>query len=231
MSAAGDIAPRDLARSRRRGVKREEGGLVDLRFRALVGEEAWARLPEAVQRRFSKRLGPGEAIVYQGQVTATELTRAGRVLAFLARAIGGPLPFTNGATGAAVVIVMEDVALGGQSWTRTYARPGRLPQVVHSAKRFSGPTGLEEYVGCGVGMTLRVTVEDGALFFRSEHYFLELGRVRAYIPRRLAPGIMEIVHREEADRGAGGSAFSFRLSLTHPLFGQLVYQVAYFRDS
>jgi hypothetical protein len=212
-------------------VEREEGGLVDLRFRALVGEEAWARLPGAVQRRFSKRLGPGEAIVYQGQVTATELTRAGRVLAFLARAIGGPLPLTDGAIGAAVVIVMEDAALGGQSWTRTYARPGRLPQVVHSAKRFSGPTGLEEYVGCGVGMTLRVTVEDGALFFRSERYFLELGRVRAYIPRRLAPGTMEIVHREEADRGAGGSAFSFRLLLTHPLCGRLLHQVAYFRDS
>ena len=106
------------------GAKRDEGGLVDLRFRALVGEEAWARLPEAVRRRFSKRLGPGEAIVYQGHVTATELSRAGRVLAFLARAIGGPLPLTNGATGAAVVIVTEDAALGGQSWTQDLCPAG-----------------------------------------------------------------------------------------------------------
>jgi hypothetical protein len=210
---------------------RQEAGLVDLRFRALVGEEAWSRLPEAVQRRFSKRLSPGEAALYKGHVAATELSRAGRVLSFLARAIGGPLPLTHGATGAAVVIVMEDAALWGQSWTRTYARPGRSPQVVHSAKRFSGPTGLEERVVGGVGMTLRVTVEDGALFFRSERYFLEFGRLRVYLPRWAEPGSMEIVHSEEEARGSRDSAFSFRLSLSHPLFGRLLHQIAYFRDS
>ena len=57
-----------------------------------LGEVAWARLPEAVQRRFSKRLADGETVVYQGSVGTTELSRAGRVLAFLLRAIGGPLP-------------------------------------------------------------------------------------------------------------------------------------------
>lgn len=230
MRAAEDRAPAGAGQSLRADAKREEAGLVDLRFRALVGEE-WVRLPEAVRRRFSKRLAPGEAVIYDGRVAMTELSRAGRLLAFLARAIGGPLPLTNGATGAAVVIVMEDAALGGQSWTRIYARPGRLPQVVHSAKRFSGPTGLEEYVGCGIGMTLRVTVEAGALFFRSQRYFLELGRLRLYFPRALEPGAMEIVHREEPDPDAEGGAFSFRLSLTHRLLGRLMHQVAYFRDS
>ncbi len=68
---------------------------------------------------------------------------------------------TNGATGPALVAVVEDERLGGQSWTRLYARPGRFPQTIHSAKRFRGPTGLEEYVGYGIGMALRVTVEDG----------------------------------------------------------------------
>lgn len=207
------------------GEERPPRPLADLRFRTLIGEAAWARLPDAVCRRFSKCLSPDEAVVYRGKVVATELTRAGRVLAFLARAIGSPLPLTNGAVGPALVIVTEDEQLGGQSWTRIYARPGRAPQTVHSAKRFRGSTGLEEYVGYGIGMALRVTVEDEALLFRSAYYFLAIGPWRVRLPRLLEPGAMCITHRDE-----GAGAFSFRLALTHPWLGRLVHQLAYFLD-
>jgi hypothetical protein len=146
----------------------------DIRFRTLLGEAAWMQLPDAVRKRFSKCLAPGDIIVYRGEVLATKLSRAGRVLSFLARAIGAPLPLTDGATGPALVVVSEDAHLGGQCWLRIYNRPGRFPQAIHSAKRFRGATGLEEYVGYGIGMALRVTVEDGALLFRSAGYFLAL---------------------------------------------------------
>jgi hypothetical protein len=199
--------------------------LADVRFRTLVGEVAWTRLPEPVRRRFSKRLGPDETLIYRGRVLVTELSRWGSILAFLSRAIGSPLPLTNGACGPALVVVTEDEQLGGQSWTRIYTRAGRPPQTVHSAKRFRGPTGLEEYVGYGIGMALHVAVEDGALVFHSDHYFLSLGRWRLRLPRLLAPGEMCITHREE-----GNGTFSFRLRLTHRRLGCLVHQLAHFLD-
>ncbi|HEX9880961.1 MAG TPA: DUF4166 domain-containing protein [Hyphomicrobium sp.] len=199
--------------------------LSDARFRTLVGEPAWAQLPEAVRRRFCKRLAPDEPLLYRGTVVTTELSRTGRILAFLARAIGSPLPLSDGATGPALVAVVEDERLGGQSWTRIYVRPGGFPQTIHSAKRFRGPTGLEEYVGYGIGMALRVTVADGALVFRSDHYFLGIGVWRWRWPKLLEPGSMEITHRDE-----GGGTFSFRLALTHPLLGRIAHQLAYFRD-
>jgi hypothetical protein len=198
----------------------------DLRFRTLVGERAWGELPEAVRRRFSKCLGPGDAVVYQGHVTVTRLSLGGRMLSFLARAIGSPLPLTDGATGPAVVIVTEDERFGGQSWLRVYARPGRFPQAIHSAKRFGGPTGLEEYVGCGIGMALQVSVQEGTLAFRSAGYFLQVAGWRMAIPRLLQPGQMLIVHRD-----LGSGRFEFSLSLTHPVFGRLVHQAAVFRDA
>lgn len=198
--------------------------LYDARFRNLLGEAAWQRLPPAVQARFSKRIAPGAAILYRGHVARTDLSAAGRVLAFLARMIGSPLPDTPGATGAAVVAVTEDASGESQVWTRAYARRGRFPQVVHSMKRFRGATGLEEYVGSGIGMALVLTEVDGALVFRSDHYFLELGRLRLPIPGSLAPGLMQITHRDLGDE------FLFELSLDHPLLGRLIHQIAYFRE-
>lgn len=197
----------------------------DTRFRRLVGERQWAALPAAVRRRFSKLLASGETVLYRGEVVETQLSRAGRALSFLARLIGAPLPLTDGAVGPAIVAVTEDEALGGQSWTRLYARAGRAPQVIHSAKRFAGPTGLEEYVGYGIGMQLRASIDEGALVFRSDRYFLMAGRRRWLIPRFLAPGAMEIVHRDE-----GKGTFTFRLTLTHPRVGRLVHQLARFND-
>lgn len=226
MSALESRSPAEAQASDRHPLPSGPAVVGDLRFRALVGEAGWAALPEAVRRRFSKCLAPDETLIYRGRVVDTRLSRCGRVLSFLARAIGAPLPLTDGATGPALVVVTEDARLGGQSWLRIYARPGRFPQAIHSTKRFRGATGLEEYVGCGIGMSLRVTVEASVLVFRSTGYFLELGRWRLPIPRALEPGRMQIEHRDE-----GAGTFAFSLQLTHPLLGVLVHQVARFCDA
>lgn len=197
----------------------------DIRFRALVGEAAWATLPLPVRRRFSRHLAPGDVALYRGWVAKTELSRAGRVLANLLRMIGAPLPLVDGATGPAVVAVIEDPAFGGQVWVRTYNRPGDFPQVVHSAKRFRGPTGLEEYIGRGIGLSLSVAVEEGALVFRSQRYFFELAGRRVWLAAAITPGRMQIVHRQQDD-----GSFLFSLTLRHRLLGLLLDQHAYFRD-
>ena len=120
----------------------------------------WAALPAAIRRRFSKRLAGGKTAVYVGTVLETQMSRAGWWLAQAARLIGGPLPISRDAQVPSVVTVTEDVAARGQHWTRLYARRRGFPHIVHSSKRFAGPTGLEEYVGYGVGMALTIHVED-----------------------------------------------------------------------
>ena len=70
-----------------------------------------------------------------------------------------------------VVTVTEDMATGGQIWTRLYARRNGFPQIIHSSKRFSGPTGLEEYLGRGLSVALRVRVRGDAFVFCSDGRF------------------------------------------------------------
>jgi hypothetical protein len=126
----------------------------------------------------------------------------------------------------AVVTVTEDARTGGQIWTRMYARRNGFPQVVHSAKRFAGATGLEEYVGLGVGMALTVHVERGALLFRSAGYFVQLGGWRLPLPRWITPGALTVTH---LDFGEG--RFIFGLDVVHPRFGHFIHQSAIFREA
>jgi hypothetical protein len=197
----------------------------DLRFRRLVGESGWAALPPAVRERFGHRLGGSRTIVYAGEIIECRMNPAGRLLACAARIIGAPLPLSRACGTAALVSVTEDPASGGQYWMRIYGRERGRPQVIASCKSFSGPTGLEEYVGGGFGIALDVSVEGGALHFLSNHLFWRGAGLRLRLPQWLSPGDLRVSH---ADRGDG--SFAFVLRLEHPRLGELVSQTAIFRE-
>jgi hypothetical protein len=207
--------------------------LGDFRLRALMPEADWASLPLTIRRRFSRRLAGGQSIVYAGEILESRMSRAGWWLAQAARLIGGPLPLTRSATVAqrhvanvhVPSVVTVTGGMGGQIWTRLYARRHGFPQVIHSSKRFAGPTGLEEYVGRGIGMALRVYAREGALIFRSENYFLQLFGRRFVLPAWLCPGTLYVTHAELPD-----GKFSFTLQIFHPRLGLLIRQMAMFRD-
>ncbi len=203
------------------------GDVPDERFRELLGDDAWQMLPAAVRSRFSKRLRQGRSIAYQGVVTRMRMNVPGFCLAHAARLVGAPLPYdTRSVHQPAVVVVTEDVATNGQFWIRQYGRRGAFPQTVHSSKRFRGPTGLEEYIGFGIGMALNVEATPSALLFRSDHYFLQLFGKRVKLPAWLSPGALVIGHHE-----LGNNRFTFTLSLRSLLFGELVAQEAVFQDA
>ena len=200
--------------------------LGDLRFRALLGEAGWALLPAPIRKRFSKRLADGRTVVYVGQILEAKASRAGRWLIQAARLIGGPLPVGADVGVPSAVTVTEDMTTGGQIWTRLYARRDGFPQIIHSSKRFAGPTGLEEYIGYGIGMALTVHAEANALLFRSAGYFVQLFGKRFTLPSWLTPGALTVTHSE-----IGEGRFGFSLEIDHPRLGRLVRQYGVFRET
>lgn len=205
--------------------RRTISATVDTRFRSLIGGRAWASLPRAVQRRFSKRLAGDRTVIYPGTITEARFSRLGWWFAQICRVIGAPLPLHSECGMPAVVSVSEDGKSGGQCWTRIYGRERGFPQVIHSAKRFGGATGLEEYLGRGIGMALQVKAIDGGLEFATDHYFISLFDQRLRIPKWLDPGKTIVRHVD-----MGGGIFIFSLCLRHSIFGELVFQQGEFRD-
>lgn len=214
-----------VALAKRMARRSEPPALADFRFARLLGSDGWARLPASVRARFAKRYSPGKSVTYSGVIGHCRMSRTGWLLANLCRLIGAPLPLDAIGGLAAAVTVTEHGPSGGQVWTRVYARRSGFPQVIHSAKMFTGPTGLEEYLGLGFGVALAVQAQADRLLFLSDHFFLRLGSVRLRLPRWLSPGNLRIDHIDHGD-----GAFAFVLDLTHPLLGELIHQHGEFRD-
>ncbi|KQZ65155.1 hypothetical protein ASD67_08510 [Sphingopyxis sp. Root1497] len=204
---------------------RDDDALYDYSFRRLVPRADWDALPGDVRRRFSKRLTGQTVAAYSGEIVWTHLSGAGWLLAQVCRLIGAPLPLAASGPAPAAVAVSEDRRSGGQYWTRLYGRKAGHPQVIHSAKSFAGPTGLEEHIGRGFGMALTVRAEADALIFTSDHYFWQLGQLRLRLPRWVTPGETMVTHQH-----LGSGRFAFDLKVTHALLGELVNQHGLFRD-
>jgi hypothetical protein len=199
--------------------------LGDLRFCSLIGAQEWKQLPYAIQKRFSKRLEAGQTATYAGTIDRIKMNKGGRFLAQFLRIIGAPLPLRNETGIAAVVTVTEDGKTGGQIWSRLYASRSHFPQIIQSSKRFSGPTGLEEYIGFAIAMALTARATDMAIIFESAGYCLKLGTWRLAIPNFMTPGQVTVTHEEVT-----ADTFRFTLKLVHPFFGTLVEQSGVFHE-
>ena len=188
-------------------------------YASLLGP-AWHQLPVRTRARFGVER---EMVCYRGRVEVSDCSRLGRLFRQLARLVGSPLPFDN-AIGPATVVVMA-AGRGSSSWTRIYRRNAGRAQAIRSVKRFAGPTGLEEYLGAGLCMALRVHVENGSLVFESAGYSWALGKMRIPLPGWLTPGTLQVRSTELA-----APCFRFCLTLNHPRFGVVLRQEAVFED-
>jgi hypothetical protein len=73
---------------------------------------------------------------------------------------------------------------------------------------------------------LQVSADGQGLRFASDHYYWRIGQIRWRLPGWLAPGHLTIDHI-----GMGGDCFAFALTLAHPRLGELIHQLALFRDN
>lgn len=195
---------------------------VPIDFERLLGRAAWERLPAAVQHRFGPHAAD-ETILYEGRMLVAA-SLVGRLIAQVCRLIGTPLaPWTGTDVPTSVDVHLDQ--RGGLVWARTYRFKRHAPILVSSTKLMTAEGDLLEVVRGGLGMALDVTVEDGALHFRSRYYFVSLGRLRVRIPNLMTPGRAHVIHRD-----TGGGTFRFTLDFQHPWLGRTLFQDGLFHD-
>lgn len=182
---------------------------------ALLGAEAWQRLPSAVRRRFAA--GHPDTR-YRGRMSL-RCSPLGRLLAGLAWPLKSPLVPHNLDDVAAEVQVRDD-GRGGVVWTRRLGA-----QTVCSVKSAHPDGGVLERTRGGLAMALDVFEDDGALVFQSRHYAWCWGPFSLRLPDALSPGTCRVEHRD-----LGQGRFRFTLSMTHPRWGETFHQSGVFAD-
>ncbi len=196
-------------------------------LKEVLGNAAWARLPEAVQGRFSDT---AHAVDYVGEFESVRASLLGSIIAWACQIIGTPVVPRTGNNVPAIVHV--DPSGRGVEWRREYRWPGYPPCIVRSTKVI-GPDGtLVEELPARLCMSLDVYEQAGTLHFVSRAYYFHFDipglrrRVRLALPVWLSPGA---THVEHIDLAHGW--FRFTMRVTHPLFGEMFYQTGRFHAS
>jgi hypothetical protein len=193
----------------------------------VLGMEAWARLPTAVQARFSDS---AQTVDYTGEFEIVRASSLGRLIAWACRLIGTPVAPHIGQDVPAVVRVRPTDR--GVEWRREYRWPDRRPSIVRSTKVIESGGTLVEELSAGLCMSLKAYEAAAGLHFVSHDYYFHcsvplLGvRVRLVLPRWLSPGTTHVEHIDLAD-----GWFRFTMTVTHPLLGEVFHQSGCFRSS
>ncbi len=191
---------------------------------AIVGPQAFTRLPARVRNRFAPHRPQNRKVTYSGIMHTVESSALGRLIAYFGRLIGSPLVAGTGYNVPCTVSLLPDTELGGTIWHRLYVFPEGRETAATTKRSGDDGTPVESFNRwCGMGLDIQVRA--GELHFTADKYFVEWRGRRLQLPRWLSPGRLAIVHRDE-----GGGRFRFVMTLQHPLFGVIMYQNGEFYD-
>lgn len=183
-------------------------------FQTVLGPD-WPMLGAIVRRHYTLRPFSRDAVTVRGVMDEVWHSGFAKALLPLARIAGALVPYE----GRDVPIEVHYTARknrGTLHWDRVFRFPNRSPYHFRSHMELGERNEVIEYVRFGIGMRLAVTAEAGALVFRDMGYVWRgFGRLW---PMPLGLLLGRALVEEHPD---GPDRFTMRMSLRHPLFGEL----------
>lgn len=201
-------------RNRKPGPFPPEGDTRKPIFQEVLGED-WPRLGDVIRRHYFLRPFSDDRICVKGTMHEVWHSAMAKCLIPFARIFGALVPYR----GTDVPIEVHYNTKPDDDtihWDRVFHFAGRPAFHFLSHMQPVGGNDVIEFIRFGVGMRLKVSVDDGALVFRDEGYVWRMFGVDVPLPLGLLLGRAYIEERPvDAER------FSMRMTLSHPLFGEL----------
>lgn len=194
-------------------------------FRKILGAE-WLTLHPDIQARFAKNPEPGKPLLYAGQLSELRCSWFGKLLGLLTLPLikGALIPYndSNFPVDIQVYCLKDCPFIFKQRFYRLHRRkPIQFTSYMRESKRGE----VLEYVGLGLGMKLKLHVQEGNLYFTSDGYFWDIAGWLMPIPSLLTPGKTFLCHCND-----NPGQFNIRIEIRHALFGTTFTQVGVFRE-
>ncbi len=175
----------------------------------------WQRLEGIVQRHYEMAPGCSSEMTITGVMDEVFHSYIAKLFLLPARIFGALVPYR----GKAIQTVVRNWTTADDPyamfWHRTLRFPGRPPVEFRSRMEYWHGDEIIEYVRYGLGIRMRMSVEDGALVFKSSAYVWRFAGLPLNIPAWALLGDAKIVERALSDK-----AFYICFEIVHPLFGR-----------
>lgn len=200
--------------------------VIDNTYRYLLGNKYWGKIKPEIRKRFSVKPTEDGCICYAGKMDAVRLNVMGWLFAQVCRVIGTPLAPLTGENVPMQIQLSKNMNINGVDWKRIYYFKNNNEVTVRSTKSLNNLGQLEEHIGCGFSMALKVFEMEGNLIFESTDYIFRVGKILLRLPAIITPGVTTVLHEQMYQ-----DHFRFTLSVKHPWFGQTIYQSGVFYNA
>ena len=179
-----------------------------------LGQE-WDLLSQILRQHYDITPGTASQMVMNGTIEKIDHSVIAKLFLPSSRVFGALIPY-KGENIKSEVRNWTDRQNGvSMFWDRTFYFPNKRPIIFSSRMERYGDHEIIEYVRYGMGLLMKISVEDSALVFRSIGYRWKIGRFEIPIPNWALLGNAEIIEKPISDK-----TFHVDFKIIHPLYGR-----------
>ena len=177
--------------------------------------EQWHQLDEIVKRHYAMAPGASANMTIHGTMDRVFHSPMAKLFLLPGRIFGALVPYQ----GTDIPTVVRNWTTSDNTeamfWHRTLRFPNRSLTEFKSRMEYAGGDEIIEYVRFGMGIRMRMSVEDGALVFTSAGYVWDMGAARIPIPTWAILGDARIIEKAVSEE-----TFYMNFTIVHPLLGE-----------
>jgi hypothetical protein len=177
--------------------------------------EEWDRLDEIVRRHYVMAPGTCADMTIHGSMDRVFHSNIAKLFLLPGRIFGALVPYRGNNIPTVVKNWTREENQKAMFWHRTLQFPDKPLTEFRSRMEYIGGNEIIEYVRFGLGIRMRMSVQDGALVFTSAGYVWDVGAARIPIPTWAILGDAQIIERAISEQ-----EFYIDFTMVHPVFGE-----------
>lgn len=179
-----------------------------------LGRE-WDKLHPLVRQHYDIRPGSSSELIIKGIMDEVYHSKIAKLFLLPGRLFGALVPYKGTQVPTTVINRTKHGNHKAMFWFRTLKFPNKPEVIFESRMEYDKDDSIIEYVKLGLGIKMKMSVNNGVLVFTSRSYTWNIGPLKLNIPTWLILGHATIIEKALSD-----DVFFINFEMTHPWFGK-----------